>query len=287
MKRFFIIFLILTALLTLLSSCQGDEPDVIVDIGGGTEAPTSPAQNTDAPKSTDGAATTAPTHKPDTIEARVLAGEIIRISDGGTIPLGTEADLDGDGVRETISMGESDGAPTVLVNGEAFMDAGARLYLASFDGKNIVILSEKEGRDGFMAFYPDFDGNLFCRLYAVKEHGAIEELVHRDSLEDYIKDGLDIMLFNPYLYAGADGDTRTVMLDMDGDGVRETITFSGLSLNILGGTDERITLTTMPRFGFDEDKNTIVLKGSAGDYVLKLFVENGALKSEMSWAKLL
>lgn len=260
---------------------SGDEPDAIIDIGLPTLSP--------APEGTDELLPT-PTPAPDTLEGRILSGLVYPLNGGEPTGLSFKAesvDLDGDGDPEEIAVSDVDGGPALTVDGEAFLDIGTKVSLASLDGKNIFFISETPGKEGFFVFHPDKEGNLFCRLYAIARKGSAEGLVTPAPVEDLIRGGLDVMLHDPLLYSAVDGAKRTVRLDMDGDGNNEEIVFDSEALSINGTEDRLILTTTMPRFVFDPERDTIVLYGSAGDTAIRLWVENGSVKFDQSYTTLL
>lgn len=234
--------------------------------------------------------TPAPTPEPSTLEGRILAGEIHALNGGEPISAGWSGeriDLDGDGFAEELAAPDIGGGPVFCISGEPFMDIGASVYIASLDGKTMVFLTEKEGEEGFRAFYPDREGNLFCRLFGIAREGSVSDFSIRGSLEEYVRGGLDIMLYNPRIYSGWEGARRTVELDMDGDGSRDILTFDSEVLSLNGVENDQILSTTMPRFIYDPEKDTIILYGSAGDYALRVFIENGEPAYDISYASLL
>ena len=95
------------------------------------------------------------------------------------------------------------------------------------------------------------------------------------------------MLHNPRLYSSVEGSMRTVLMDMDGDGSPETIEFDDDELMLNGTLNAQLPTTTMPRFVYDPERDTIVLYGSAGDYAIKLFIKDGVTDYELSYASLL
>ncbi len=200
---------------------------------------------------------------------------------------GESIDIDGDGSSETLDVRDIDGGPVICIDGQPFMDIGVKLSLVSLDGRNMLFLSEKNNKEGYHLFYPDEDGNLFCRLFGFDRKGSADTLVIRSSYEEYVKNGLEIMLHNPVLYTSVSGDTRTLSLDMNGDGQRETIVFDSAALTVNGLENRPILSTTMPRFIYDAGHDAIVLSGSAGDYALSLRFDGSELHEDISYASLL
>lgn len=280
-----ILYVLIAAALVFAAGCgkapEPDDPDDIIDIDFPTPAP--------APEGSD-TPTAAPSAMPDTLEGRILSGIVYPLNGGEVTSEGFKAesiDLDGDGDPEDIRVIDIDGGPTLTIDGEAFLNVGMKVSLASLDGKNIFFISETPGKDGFFVFHPDHNGNLFCRLYAIARKGAINDLTLPAPAEDLIRGGLDLMLHDPLLYSSVEGQTRTVRLDMDGDGNTEEIVFDSETLSINGTEDRLILTTTMPRFVFDPERDTIVLYGSAGDTAIRLWVENGSVKFDQSYTTLL
>ena len=286
--------LLLLAGVLALAGCAGKERDPegnaayeVIEIIPGTTP--EPASATLGPELTE-EPTPAPTAVPSTDEERLLAGLLLPLNGGEPISAsfgGISLDIDSDGVRERIQVSDSDGGPALCIDTEPFMDIGTRVFLASLDGKNIVFLSQRPGEDGYFAFYPDEGGNLFCRLFAIASTGDPEDLVIRSSYEDYIRGGLDIMLHNPMLYSSESGSLRTLFIDLDGDGAKDEISFDSEVLSVNGQPNAKILSTTMPRFTWDEAHGAVVISGTAGDYALRLRLENGALIEEVSYADLL
>lgn len=232
----------------------------------------------------------APTDEPPTLEAQILSGAVYPLFNGQTLDgswEGVSLDVDGDGVQETICVSERDGGDTVLIDGEPFMDGGLKVSLVSFDGEHMLFCARKPGDEALRFFYPDEDGNLFCRLFGVSRGADAGALASLSSDEERIRAGLDIMLHNPLLYDSVTGDIRNILLDMDGDGTDERIVFDGMRLTINGFENRQILSATMPRFAYDSAHGCIVLTGSAGDYSLILRLENGQLKEDISYAQLL
>ena len=299
---------LLAAALLFAAGCadkpaQGDDPEEIIDVGSCTPEP----GVTNTP-------TEAPTPVPDTLEGKILAGLVYPLNFGEPASASFRAesvDIDGDGAPELLSVEDVDGGPVFCIDGEAFLDVGSVISLASLDGKNIYFISETPGRDGFFVFHPDYEGNLFCRLFGIGRKGSFAEVVSAAGdaskgegsseigfgvtppsalpaeTEALIRAGLDVMLHDPLLYSSVEGAVRTVRLDMDGDGEKETIVFDSETLSINGVEDRLILTTTMPRFVFDPERNTIVLYGSAGDTAIRLWVENGEVKFDQSYTTLL
>lgn len=294
MKRSLIICRSLLALLAaaalFAAGCRGssgrtDDPEhgstAVIDI----PAVTSPIETAVTPEPT-----AAPTAEPTSTEGRILAGAIYPLNGGEPVKKGWEGediDIDGDGIPEALRILMLDGGYTFCIDGEAFLTDGNIIRLASLDGKNIVFVTERPGEDGYNIFYPDPDGNLYCRLFAIARSGNSADLVIRSSFEEYIEHGLDIMLHNPMLYSVSEGAVRGIYLDMDGDGERDEIVFDSEVLSINGSDNAQILLTTMPRFIYDKDHGCIVLYGSAGDYALRLRLDRGELVSDISYATLL
>jgi hypothetical protein len=167
------------------------------------------------------------------------------------------------------------------------MDIGVKLSLVSLDGSNMLFLSEKHNKEGYYLFYPDEGGNLYCRLFGIDRSGSSSSLVIRSSYEEYVKNGLEIMLHNPMIYTSVSGDTRTLSIDMNGDGQRESIVFDPAVLTVNGLENAPILSTTMPRFIYDAGHDSIVLSGSAGDYALSLRYDGSELHEDISYASLL
>lgn len=251
----------------------------------------------DIPTGTDGAETAvtpeptpAPTAEPDSLEGKILAGLIYPLNGGKAIKdgwAGEDVDVDGDGVPNALRVKDTNGGPTFCIDGEPFLDVGSSIMLASLDGEHIVFVVETKGVDGYRVFYPDPDGNLYCRLFAIARSGSADGLVIRSSVEEYIRNGLDVMLHNPMLYSRVNGDRRHISLDMDGDGSPDEIVFDSAVLSVNGSENGQILLTTMPRFIYDSGRDAIVLYGSAGDYALRLRYEGGSIVEEISYATLL
>lgn len=303
LKRILPVF-IAAALLFAAGCSHGpgtDDPEVIIDIGSSAPEP-----------GVSSAPTEAPTPVPETLEGKILAGLVYPLNFGEPASASFKAesvDIDGDGEAELLSVEDIDGGPVFSIDGEAFLDVGSVISLASLDGKNIFFVSETPGRDGFFIFHPDHDGNLFCRLFGIGRKGSFAEVVSAAGAasseageigfnvtppsalpaetEALIRAGLDVMLHDPLLYSSVDGAVRTVRLDMDGDGEKETIVFDSETLSINGAEDRLILTTTMPRFVFDPERDTIVLYGSAGDTAIRLWVENGEVKFDQSYTTLL
>jgi hypothetical protein len=280
-KRIFVSMLIL-ALACLLFGCRGKHTEpTVIDVPVSSEGPATAF--TPVP-------TAAPTPAPDTLEAKILAGEIYALNGGAPLGRGwggEAIDLDCDGAPDALTVSEVGGGPTFCISGEPFMDVGASVYIASLDGKTMVFITEKAGEDGFRVFYPDREGNLFCRLFGVARAGSVSDFTIRGSLEEYVRNGLDIMLYNPRIYSGQEGAERKVELDMDGDGSRDILIFDSEALSLNGVENDQILSTTMPRFIYDPEKDTIILYGSAGDYALRVFIENGEPAYDISYASLL
>lgn len=283
--------LALLLLLSLASACVKPDPgEDVIDIPG---SPTNYGGSTSAPENSPDAtdeAVPTPTPAPDSAEARILSGQTLPLN--GLAPLdlsfeGASVDIDGDGAPERISVEDIDGGATLCIDGEAFMDGGLIAAIASPEGKNMVFLAAKPGEEGYRAFYPDEGGNLFCRLFGIVRQGSIPGFAQKGSYEELIRGGMDIMLHNPMIYSEADGLTRTVRLDMDGDGQAEEIVFDSALLTVNGQPNTKILSTTMPRFTFDAEHGAIVIYGSAGDYALRLRLENGVLVEDISYATLL
>lgn len=274
----------------LLYGCRGkpsgdpsstDDSSVVIDIPGDTSAPATAV--TPEP-------TAAPTPEPSTLEGRILSGLVYALNGGEMITAsysGEDVDIDLDGHPDSLCVKDIDGGPVFCIGDEPFMDIGSRVYLASLDGSSMVFLSETDGEDGYRVFYPDEEGNLYCRLFAIARSGRAIELEKRGSYEEYIRNGLDIMLHNPRLYSSVEGSMRTVLMDMDGDGSPETIEFDDDELMLNGTLNAQLPTTTMPRFVYDPERDTIVLYGSAGDYAIKLFIKDGVTDYELSYASLL
>lgn len=257
------------------------EPDVVDILPGRTELPVEPV--TQAP-------TQAPTPEPATLEGRILAGTVYPLFGGrvtGADSEGESVDIDGDGVPETLDVRDIDGGPVFCIDGRPFMDIGVKLSLVSLDGRNMLFLSEKHNAEGYRLFYPDEGGNLYCRLFGSSRSGSSETFTVRSSYEDYIKNGLEIMLHNPIIYSSVSGSVRRLELDMNGDGRREQIVFDSASLSVNGLENSPILSTTMPRFIFDAEHDAIVLSGSAGDYALSLRYDGSELFEDISYASLL
>ena len=277
------------AMALALCGCGGKPfpDDAVIDIPGVTgEAPaaTEDAGET-APAVTDEAEPTA-----DTLEARVLSGEALLLNGGNPLTSGFEAvelDIDGDGAKERLSIETVDGGDTFCIDGEAFMEGGLIVSVASLEGERMVFVTQKPGEEGCRYFYPDEGGNLYCRLFGIERHGGAGDFTRRASYEEYVKNGLDIMLHNPLIYSQEEGQLRTVRLDMDGDGTAEEIVFDSALLTVNGQPNARILTTTMPRFTYDAEHGAIVIYGSAGDLAIRLRFENGALTEDASYAELL
>lgn len=289
--RFAALILLLAALAGILAGCGSGGGET-----GPTEAP--PVEIIDVrPGSTSSPVTAvtpdptpAPTAEPDTLEGKILAGVVYPIGRGEPIGDGFEAesvDIDRDGVSERLSVEDIDGGPTFCIDGAPFMDIGNRLFLASPDGRSMVFLSQKPGEDGYFAFYPDEDGNLYCRLFAIARSGSPEQFTVRSSVEEQIMAGLDVMLHNPMLYDSVSESKRSLRLDLNGDGSKETIEFDSAVLTVNGIENAAILSTTMPRFIYDAEHDAIVLYGSAGDYALRLRYDGSELIEDISYASLL
>lgn len=297
MFRFPIKILIMLSVLAALSCLAGCrraiEPEVIVipepseqtalPTGGGYSAPT--AAPTAAPSSEP-----TPTALPATNRDRLLAGQIVPVT--GIIPESDETapvfcDIDGDGKEERLSVEDIDGGPVFCISGEPFLDADQRVCLASLDGKNVFFLTEREGEEGFSVFYADYSGNLFCRFVGRMNNGSAAELERLSSWEEYVRAGLELPLQSPPLYEDNGAGKHTVRLDMDGDGAKETIEFDGVTLTLNGEDFSELMLSTLPRFIYDEDRSSIALYGSAGDVAVRLFIENGKVVKDVSYAQLL
>ncbi|MBQ4341317.1 MAG: hypothetical protein II756_02290 [Clostridia bacterium] len=230
------------------------------------------------------------TQGPSDDESLVLSGGVYPLFDGQPLTrewAGESFDVDGDGAKETISVSEYDGGDTLMIDGEPFMDGGLRVSLVSFDGRTMLFCAQKPGDDTLRFFYPDEEGNLYCRLFGFARGVTAEALAALPTHEERVRAGLDIMLHNPQMYSAVDGGFRTVELDMDGDGLADRIVFDGTRLKINGFENRQILSATMPRFAYDAARGSIVLTGSAGDYSLILRLENGMLKEEISYAQLL
>lgn len=275
------------ALSALLTGCgkasdpAPGEPEVIDVIPGATLAPV------EAPTP---APTAVPTEEPTTLEGRILAGVVYPLFGGRVINAGTEGesvDINGDGSPETLDVRDIDGGPVFCIDGKPFMDIGVKLSLVSLDGSNMLFLSEKHNKEGYYLFYPDEGGNLYCRLFGIDRSGSSSSLVIRSSYEEYVKNGLEIMLHNPMIYTSVSGDTRTLSIDMNGDGQRESIVFDPAVLTVNGLENAPILSTTMPRFIYDAGHDSIVLSGSAGDYALSLRYDGSELHEDISYASLL
>ncbi|MBR3381474.1 MAG: hypothetical protein IKG85_00340 [Clostridia bacterium] len=272
------------------ASPGGEDTGIVEIIPGAAAVTAAPASAaTDEVIPSDEPAPT-PTAAPASLEERILSGVIYPLAGGAEISSsfgGEHIDLDGDGSPEFINVSNVDGGPTLCIGEKPFMDVGTRVFLASLDGERIVFLSQKPGTDGYFIFYPDEGGNLYCRLFAIARSGSPDALAVRPSYEEYVRSGLDIMLHNPMLYSSFDGKTRTILLDMDGDGSREEITFDSETLRVNGRPNSKILSTTMPRFIYDAEHGAIVIYGSAGDYALSLRYSGGELIEDISYASLL
>lgn len=252
---------------------------------------------TDEPAGSEGygADTPGPTLAPEPTQApsdeeRVLSGGVYPLFDGQPLTrewAGESMDIDGDGVDERVTVSEYDGGDTLMIDGEPFMDGGLCVSLVSFNGQTMLFCAQKPGDDTLRFFYPDEEGNLYCRLFGFARGVTAETLAALPSHEERVRAGLDIMLHNPQMYSAVDGDYRTVELDMDGDGMPDRIVFDGTRLKINGFENRQILTATMPRFAYDAAHGSIVLTGSAGDYSLILRLENGLLKEDISYAQLL
>ncbi len=289
----------LAAAVLLFSGCAGNKPDPSGDISADIvevlpaathEAVVVPGTSLPTALPTDEILTPAPTEEPSSLEGKLYSGLVHPLN--GSEPMssswqGESVDIDGDGIPNRLHVANVDGGPTFCIDGEPFLDCGTRVFLASLDGKNIVFLSQKPDSEGYFVFYPQRDGNLFCRLFGIARKGDPAELIHKASYEEYIRAGLDIMLHNPVLYTSVNGASRTLRLDMDGDGSKDEISFDSELLYVNGQRNEKILSTTMPRFIWDEARGCIALSGSAGDYALNLMLENGLLTEEISYAQLL
>lgn len=288
--------LIALLLFGMVSGCTRPPAGVpIVDIPPYEQATVATVAPTEAPEITESATaepteSAAPTPEPPTLEARILSGAAYPLFNGQPLDKsweGLDIDIDGDGAAEAIRVTEYDGGDTLTIDGEPFMDGGLEVTLVSFDGMNMLFCAQKAGEEELRFFCPDENGNLFCRLFGVSRGAEAGDLASLSTNEERIRAGLDIMLFNPLLYASVSGDVRTVLLDMDGDGMKDNIVFDGVVLTVNGQENRQILLATMPRFAYDPEHGCIVLTGSAGDYSLNLRLENGRLTEEISYAKLL
>ena len=230
------------------------------------------------------------TETPGSLEDRIRAGYVHPLNGGEPLEAGwpgESVDIDSDGVPELIDIRDIDGCPTVCINGRAFMTDGSRVLLASPDGNRIMFLQEKAApEEGYIIFYPDESGGTYCRIYAVSGKGRAEDLTPCSSLEQLVRSGLDLMLFNPAAYSSFT-DERRIDIDMDGDGVSEHVVFDSVSLSINGCVNTEILSTAMPRFVYDAETNAILLCGSAGDYTLRLRFADGELHEQISYTSLL
>ncbi|MCR5808320.1 MAG: hypothetical protein K6G56_02020 [Clostridiales bacterium] len=266
------------------------EPETTEVYSDPTEAPAP----TDTPKATatpSPAPTAAPTQTPSADEM-IRRGIPYALNNGDPIGYGWKGervDIDGDGAPEFINIREVDGGLTLCIDDEPFLADDFRVYLVSLDGRHVVFLVDKGAarQDGYSIFYPDPYGNLYCRLFGVVRHGKPEDFVKCDTFEDYIKNGLDIMLLNPVLYSSTAGGRRTILLDMDGDGVKDEIVIDGSTLYINGYEDTQMLAATLPRFFYDEQRNAIGIYGSGGDYAIRLWLHADGLEPEVSYVKLL
>lgn len=288
-RRIMALLLFTAALAVLLAGC-GSDPGAVPEATDAAPVDIIPADVSTPQTAVTPAPTPEPTAEPDTLEGRILCGFVHPVGGGEAVgaDFGAEViDLDLDGRRERLTVEDVDGGPVFCIDGKPFMDIGRRLFIASPDGENLVFLSQKPGEDGYNLFYPDTDGNLYCRLFGAARTGRPEDFVMRSSLEEQIRSGLDVMLHNPMLYSGVSGDTRTLRLDMDGDGSQEEISFDAAVLTVNGIQNAPILSTTMPRFIYDAEHNAIVLYGSAGDYALRLRYDGSELNEDISYASLL
>ena len=290
---------VLAAAVLLFSGCAGNKPDPSGDISADIVEvlPAATPDSVIVPETSQPAAlpteayfTPAPTDEPAAIEAKLLSGLVHPLNGGEPMSAswqGESVDIYGDGEPNRIHVANVDGGATLCIDGEPFLDCGTRVFLTSLDGKNIVFLSQKPDSEGYFVFYPQRGGNLFCRLFGIARTGDPAFLAHKASCEEYIRAGLDIMLHNPLLYTSVDGASRTLRLDMDGDGSKDEIRFDSELLSVNGQRNEKILSTTMPRFIWDAEHGCIALSGSAGDYALNLRLENGLLTEDISYAQLL
>lgn len=289
--------IVLTALVfALLPACSRGGEEVVVIIPERDEelpranTPEPYYETSEAPEASLSPETTeAPTPTPAPIEERVLSGYVYQLNGGKAVGKkyeGDEIDLDGDGVKERLEVKKVDGAYSFCIDGEPFMADGLKIRLASPDGRRIMFVTEREN-GGFNIFYPDREGNLFCRLFAVSRSGDAADYSPSPSYEESIRKGLDIMLYNPAIYTRSYGAERTIKLDMDGDGVKEEIVFDDSTITINGQADDTLLTTTMPRFIYDAEKDTIILYGSSGGFAVTLRMENGKLVSETKYVDLL
>lgn len=297
--------LVLSALLTLFAGCSHRNEEVVVYIPERED--TLPRAHTPEPSQSDDTAeptqimteaptaepteepTAPPTATPAPVEERVLSGTVYALNGGKEVGKkyeGESIDIDGDGVKELLEVKKADGMYSFCIDGKPFMADGQKIWLASPDGNRIMFAAES-ANGGFNLFYPDEDGNLFCRLYAVCRTGSVEDLSPAASYEESIRNGVDIMLFNPAVYSGVSGAERTIKLDMDGDGVKDEIVFDSNKVSINGQEDTELPLTTMPRFAYDAEKDTIILLGTSGGDAVTLRLENGKLVSETKHVDLL
>lgn len=286
--------LLLAALLltALFASCKGNHSgaiEVVIPPAGDeaarTASPTEPAHSDPSAEPS-----SAPSQYPETLRSRALAGEVIPVSGGKAAGAGMEpvsVDIDGDGAEDLLSVEDIGGGPVFCIGGEPFLDVGQSVYIASPDGKNIVFLTEKAGEEGFRMFFADYNGNLFCRFVGRMANGRAEEFPRLSSWEEYVRAGLEIPLQSPILYEEGEPGRHTVRLDMDGDGAREEISFDGLTLTLNGEDHSELLTATLPRFIWDEGRGSIALYGSAGDLAIFLFIENGKVVKETSYAQLL
>lgn len=257
-----------------------------------TEEPTLvPETETPAPTETP-----TPTPLPTATPAAVAAEETIRSGGvyalNGGKPVGKDyageyIDIDGDGTKDALEVKKVEGAYTFCINGEPFLDAGACIRLASPDGRRTMFITDRKVAEGYNIFYPDSEGNLFCRLFAVSRSGTAADYSPSGSIEEGIREGLDVIMQNPAIYSTSYGADRAIRIDMDGDGVKDDVLFDNSTVTINGQEDTKLLSTTMPRFIYDAEKNTIVLYGSAGDFAVMLWLENGELQSAIKYADLL
>lgn len=234
--------------------------------------------------------TAVPTAEPVTIEEKLLAGIQYPLDGGNPIDgmwTGEYVDIDGDGTAERLHVADIDGGPVFCIDDEPFMDVGSKITLASLDGKNIVFITEKVYEPGFSVFYPDEDGNLYCRLFAVSSEGHANALERCSSYEEYIEAGLEIILENPMLYSKTEDGLRFIELDMNLDGKKDEISFDSTTLSVNGRENQNIMKTTMPRFRYDAERDSIVIYGSAGDFALSLRLDGRDLVENISHPKLL
>ena len=225
--------------------------------------------------------TAVPTAEPVTIEEKLLAGIQYPLDGGNPIDgmwTWEYVDIDGDGTAERLHVADIDGGPVFCIDDEPFMDVGSKITLASLDGKNIVFITEKVYEPG---------GNLYCRLFAVSSEGHANALERCSSYEEYIEAGLEIILENPMLYSKTEDGRRFIELDMNLDGKKDEISFDSTTLSVNGRENQNIMKTTMPRFRYDAERDSIVIYGSAGDFALSLRLDGRDLVENISHPKLL